>query len=143
MCYWYGPNHLFSLGACAHLLPSLLSDFILSWKRKPARRMQLHLIQIPTDWRYKSYLGQTCPTVKLLSLRAVRLQHAIFILLVDKWLLHAVPQFRENTGQCDLSSHWIISSLERRSMLALGLIYMLLAIFSILLISKEIPQNRH
>lgn len=44
--------------------PSCLES---SRKRKPARRMQLHSVQIPIDWRYKSYRGQTCPAVKLLK----------------------------------------------------------------------------
>lgn len=115
-----------------------------SRKRKPARRMQLHLVQIPIDWRYKSYHGQTCQIAKLLSLSTGGLQPAIFILLVDKWLLYSHNSERErNTGLGDLSSQWIISSLVRRGTFALDLIYMLLAIFSILLTSKEIPQYRH
>lgn len=132
------PKQIFSLGFC---IPCVPSPHVQTLPGKENSKKDAAVLGSDSHyWRCKFYHRQTCQIVKLLSLHTVGLQSAIFILLVDKWLLQ--PHNSEgNTGQGDLSSQRIISSLVRT--FALRLIYMILAIFRILLVSKDIPQHRH
>lgn len=131
------PNQLFSLEACISCVPS---PHVHTLPGKEDFMKDAAALGSDSWWRYKSYHEQICQIVKLLSLNTVGLQPAIFILLVGKWLLQP-PSSERNTGQGDPSPQRIISSLARTFVLLL--IYMILATFRILLISKEISKHGH